>query len=402
MRFRSQLLWTLAIQGGGAAAVLGAVVLLGSALGPQAQGLFSRSKTELEFITALALFGMPQAVFFFVSSGRMSRASALKVTGLLGCFAAVASLLYIGLTHSVNAPYLAMFAAASMAMVVHSMLRVLVLAEVGTRLFNTVTAAPQVALLLLVLVIVAAGSLTAWQVAAVFLIAFLFGCVVAWWGLRAHAVAAVDASSTTTKWKGVAAYGAAAWSVAVLNSAANVFWLRYIESVLGLAAVGVFAMGLVFVQVVLTPINYAVPLLFKRWIQLPGAASAVARPALVSGFVTLVVIAPLLAIQGVLPMPVALRDYADLHDLRWTFGAIAVTEVVVRIAAVGANAAGRPWAPALAELVRLGVLAIAVSTGFAVLLPSMSAAWACGAALAAVAVLMAMRRTSESRLESPI
>lgn len=396
MRFRSQLLWTLAIQGGGAAAVFGAVVLLGSALGPQTQGLFSRSKTELEFITALSLFGMPQAVFFFVTSRRMSRASALRVTAMLGCLAAIASVLYVGLTHSVDAVYLAMFAAASMAIVVHSMLRVLVLADASTRLFNAVTAVPQVGLLLLVLAIVAAGSLAAWQVATMFLLAFMFGSAFAWWGLRAHPATAEDASGTATKWKDLVAYGAAAWSVAALNSAANVLWLRHIESTLGLAVVGIFAMGLVFVQVILTPINYAVPLLFKRWMQTPGVASVVVRQALVSGLATLLVIAPLLAIQGALPMPASLRAYADLRDLKWEFGAVAVVEVVARIAAVGANAAGRPWAPALAELVRLGVLAVAVSIGVAALLPSMAAAWAVAATVAACTVLLGAGRTQGS------
>ena len=393
MRFRSQLLWTLVIQGGGAAAVFGAVVLLGSTLGPQAQGLFSRAKTELEFITALSLLGMPQAVFFFVTSRRMSRASALRVTAMVGSLAAVASLLYVGLTHSVDAVHLVMFAAASMAMVVHSMLRVLVLADASTRLFNTVTAVPQVALLLLVPVVVAAGSLAAWQVAAVFLVAFMFGSVFAWWRLSAHPAAAVDASASVTQSKDLVTYGAAAWSVALLNSAASVLWLRHIESTLGLAAVGIFAMGLVFVQVILTPINYAVPLLFKRWMQMPGAASAVARPALASGLATLLVIAPLLVIQGLLPMPASFRAYADLRDLKWTFGAVAVAEVVTRIAAVGANASGRPWAPAFAELIRLGVLAMAVSIGFAALLPSMAAAWACGATFAAFTVLVLARPT---------
>ena len=383
------------IQGVGAAAMFGAVVLLGLTLGPQTQGLFSRVKTELEFISALSLFGMPQAVFFFVTSRRMSRASALQVTGLLGCLAVAASLLYVGLTHSINALYLAMFAVAAAAMVVHGMLRVLVLAA-STRLFNAVTAAPQVVLLLLVIVSVAIGSLVTWQVAAIFLLAFLFGSAFAWQALRANAPHAVDVSTPAAKTKDLTVYGAAAWSVAVLNSAANVLWLRYIESALGLAAVGVFTMGLTFVQVILTPINYAVPLLFKRWVQSPGAASAAARPALASGLVTLLVIAPLLAIQGALPMPSALHAYAGLADLKWTFAAIAVAEVVVRIAAVGANAAGRPWVPALAELMRLVVLTAAVGMGFGMLLPSIATTWACAAAFAACTVLAVVRLRPDS------
>ena len=392
MKFRTQLLWTLAIQGAGAAAVFGAIILLGSTLGPPAQGLFSRIKTELEFVTALSLFGMPQAVFYFTTSRRMSRAAALKLTGALGGLAGVASVLYIALTHSVHAIYLAIFAAASVARVVHEMLRVLLLADAGSRLFNVVTAAPQALLLLLVLVIVASGSLTAWQVPAVFLLGFALASVYAWWALRAHAAPAINASAPAAEAKHLTAYGAAAWSVAVLNSAANVLWLRHIESGLGLAAVGVFAMGMTFVQVVLTPFNYAAPLLFRRWMQTPGSAPAVVRPALAAGFATFLVIAPLLAIQGMLPIPSFLHAYADLRDLKWTFAAVAVTEVVLRIAAVAANASGRPWAPALAELVRLAVLAIAVSIGAGMLLPSITMAWAIAAAFAVCAVLMAVRR----------
>ena len=76
MSLKRQLLVSFALQGAGAAAVLLATLLLGARLGPEVQGGFSRIKAEVEFVAAFAMFGLPQALFFYVKSGSMSARTA--------------------------------------------------------------------------------------------------------------------------------------------------------------------------------------------------------------------------------------------------------------------------------------------------------------------------------------
>ena len=398
MRFRNQLLWTLALQGVGAMAVFGAVVLIGSQLGPQAQGLFSRIKSELEFVAALSMFGMPQAVFFFLSSRRMSRAAALRLGALLSLAGvAIAGVYLVGVTRSASVSYAILFAVASAAVVLHGILRVIVLALATTRLFNLVTALPQLMVLLLVLAVILGGSLAPWMVTAVFVLAFCAGSAFAWLALRSTAEPAGETQPDLATPKDLLSFGAATWFVATLSTAAAAFWLRHTEATLGLAAVGVFSMGLTLVQLVLTPFNYAVPLLFKRWMASPGSSHAI-RWALLAGLGVFCLIATVLAIQGLFPVPEALSAYGGLRELKWPFAVSAVAEVMMRIAAVAANAAGHPWAPVCSELVRMAVLGIAAGFGMAGELVPVATWWAIAAALAAAALLMTVRSVGKAKL----
>ena len=78
MSLKRQLLVSFGLQGAGAAAVLLATLLLGAQLGPEVQGGFSRIKAEIEFVAAFAMFGLPQALFFYAKSGAMSGRTALR------------------------------------------------------------------------------------------------------------------------------------------------------------------------------------------------------------------------------------------------------------------------------------------------------------------------------------
>lgn len=391
MRFRTQLLWTLAVQGLGAAAMLVAVLFLGTTLGPAEQGLFSRVKTELEFITALCLLGMPQAVFYFSTSKKLQRKQAYRVIAVVSSIALAAALLYAGFTRSEGLIYVVMFALATTAFVIHGMLRVLVLADSSTRSFNIVTAAPQIILLLLLMALVLLlGELTAPQVASVYLVALVIGASIAWMALgKAAPVAGTEASATP---KELLNYGAAAWSVAALFGASNVLWLRHIEGSLSLTAVGIFTMGLALVQVILTPFNYALPLLFKRWMTNPLTNGAL-RPALWSGAVTLTLVVAVLGLTEFGPSLPWLAAYAQLDQLKWVFGAIAVAEVVLRVAAVAANTLGRPWTPALAEMARSLILIASLSWSGSATLLQPTLAWMFGAMTAVAVLLWKLRST---------
>jgi hypothetical protein len=372
-------------------AVFAAVVLIGSQLGPEAQGLFSRIKSEIEFVAALSLFGMPQAAFYFLSNRRITTAAVAKLSGLLALLAVLVSCVYSLVMHSANTLYVILFAVASAAVVVHGILRVVVLAFSTTRRFNLVTALPQVVILLLVLAVIMNGSIAPWMVVAVFLLAFCVGSVFAWAMVPTAVEPAAQASANSVSPNEFLAFGAATWFVATLSTATAMFWLRHIEVALGLAAVGVFSMGLTLVQLVLTPFNYAVPLLFKRWMVLSGSSHAI-RSAFVAGLGAFCVIALGLAIQQLFPSPEAMSAYSGLTQLKWPFVFSAVAEVMMRIAAVAANAAGTPWAPVLSELVRIVVLGTAFACGTVGDLASVAFFWSAAAVAAAVTLLLVLLR----------
>ena len=386
MSFRRELAWTLAVQGIGAAAVLASVLVVGTVLGPLSQGLFSRIKSELEFISALSMLGMPQAVFYFLRSDRMNQAAVLKITAWLSVATGIASLAYVAATHAVAWFEQLLFAAAAAAIVVHGMLRVLVLARSTTRSFNIVTLAPQILVFLQALAWVIGGELHAWNVPVAFLVAFVLGSALAWWVLKS---APEHAASGNTQTRQLLGYGLSAWLVAALSSLASVVWLRHIEAAQGLAAVGVFAMGLTAVQVVLTPFTYAAPLLFRRWVG--SKAVSMLRPALLSGLITAILLTVVVVALGNVPNALSLGNYASLRGLVWFFVSAAAAEVVVRVSAVAANAAGSPWTPALAELSRIALLASAIWIEAARTLPSLAAAWSVAAGLAAVTLMAGAR-----------
>lgn len=391
MRFRQQLLWTLVIQGSGAAALLGAVVLLGSRLGPEAQGLFSRIKSELEFVTALSLFGMPQALFYFVSVGRMRANMALRWSAGLGALCIAIALAYLALNREVDGTYALSFALSCAAIVTHGVLRTLTLARASTLRFNVITALPQLCLLGFAVWSVSHGTLASTSVALAFLLAYGLSLSVALAGLLSSAHDEATLEGPLASSKELLSYGTAAWAAAGLSTAVVVLWLRQTETLHGLKAVGLFSMGLTMVQIVVTPANYASPLLFKRWV---GAKSngAALKPALVAGLGSLVLVGTALTLKGWLPSDV-LGPYATLLDLGWAFGIAASAEVMQRIAAVGTNASGRPWAPVLSELVRSLCLVAAMVLGLTRSLHSMAWVWTLGAALSAGSMVYSVSLT---------
>lgn len=398
MKFRRDLIGTLAIQGVGAAAVFGAVILIGLLSGPTAQGHFSRVKSEIEFIVAISMFGMPQAVFYFLNSQRMSLVTAVKVSGILGIVSVAISSIYIGVTHSVDSLYMLLFAAASAAMVVHGMLRIVILVFSSTHFFNIVTTLPQVLLFILVVTINHGNALVGWVVPVIFFISYFIGCAFVWSILRVTNISENSVGAQGATLKELLKFGAAAWLVAALSTATAVFWLRHTEAALGQAAVGVFAMGLTIVQVVLTPFNYAAPLLYKRWMEAPDNSQAI-RLAIILGIGSFLVISMLLLIQGQLPMLESVSAYSALIELKWAFAVAAAAEVMIRIVAVSTTSAGYPLAPALAESVRLALLGIAVGLGFANNLTAITIIWTLASVMACVTLLVAAKRKNKSRAQ---
>ncbi len=360
MNLRRQLLRSFVLQGAGSASVLLATLILGVYLGPEVQGGFSRTKAEVEFVAALAMFGLPQSLFFHVKSGRMSDGAALRWTAATGLIAvAIGASLGLKRVGVGGAVFAAALGLAVGACVVHGQLRGLLLVRERTEWFNVITALPQLLVLVGVAMVVAGivrdpqPPMIWWLI---YVVAFAGAALLAWGKLRTSIgrggdVAAADSGS-------VLRYGLAAWLAAAMPTAAILFAQRWVEAGEGAAALGRFTLALTLVQVPLTPVSYAAPLLFRRWMERPGARASRRWAARV--FLLLLACAVLVYLLAPFWPDLGLGDaYAGATLALGVLLAAGAAEAASRIMAAQATAIGRPWIGVWAEAARWGTLLIA-------------------------------------------
>ena len=391
MSLRRQLLVSFGVQGAGAASVLLATLWLGARLGPEVQGAFSRTKSEIEFVAAFAMFGLPQALFFHVKSGGMSGQAALRWALWSALLALPIGALYALARHAHDAAApLVMLAIAVAACVAHGQLRALLLVRERTEWFNALTALPQVLVLAGVIAVIGLigsgiAAAPAWFV--LFAIAYGVAALLAWQRLRT----AADATPiSNVGWRELGQYGLAAWLTAALSTAAILAVQRWVEATEGRAALGQFTLAMTLLQVPLTPISYAAPLLLRRWMERPGGRAsrrwAGALFALLLGLAALVwMLAPVWPDLG---LGAAYTGATRALAVLLAGGA---AEAASRVLTVQASASGLPWIAVRAEAARWGVLAI----GWWLLFPrgvlpqpqgllSLCAVWALAAGAAAL------------------
>ena len=381
MSLKRQLLVSFALQGAGAAAVLLATLLLGARLGPEVQGGFSGIKAEVEFVAAFAMFGLPQALFFYVKSGAMSGRTALRWALVCALLALPVAAGYALWRHAgADAATIALLSVAVAAAVAHGQLRALLLVRERTAWFNVITALPQLLVLLGVLHVVARGTADAHAWFALFALACGVAAGVSWARLRSVPEAPAGAQ---VGWRALGHYGLAAWLTAALATAAILLVQRWVEAGQGRVALGQFTMAMTLVQVPLTPISYAAPLLLRRWMEQPGAQASRRVAGMVFG---------VLLIAAVL-MWFAARAWPDLGlgpAYAGATRALAVllaggaAEAASRVLTVQASASGLPWVAVRAEAARWAVLGVGWLALPAPALLPVCAVWAIGAWAAAL------------------
>ena len=375
---KREMLAALGLQGIGSAAVLLATVLLGVRLGPEIQGGFSNVKAEAEFISALAMFGLPQALFFYLKSERIDGRDALR--WIAGCTALALVLGVAYALHRAQSLTVAtLLAAAVGAMVAHGTMRGLLLVESRPIWFSLLTALPQVLLLCGVAAVIEYGQVDvrAWLV--VFAAAYTVAGIAVW---RRLVLPPQSAATHKASWRALLRYGMANWLTAVFVTAAILFAQRWVDKDLGSVALGQFTMAMMLAQVPLTPISYVAPLLFRRWMDRPGAAASRQIASVVFGmFLGAAAIAWIVAIVkpelglgaayvGVLPaLAVLLTGCA--------------AEAASRVLTVQASARGAPWIAVRAETVRWVVLLTAWMMTSNSSLMVICTVWAAGAWAAA-------------------
>ena len=135
-------------------AVLLSTLALGKSMGPAVQGVFSNVKSEVEFLSAFAMLGLPQALFFYVRSGRMDLQRAQRWAFASGGFALVLGMGAAWVRHGQLGAFACLMGLAIATCVLHGQFRVLLL-NGRTALFNVITAAPQVLVFVAVLLAIA-------------------------------------------------------------------------------------------------------------------------------------------------------------------------------------------------------------------------------------------------------
>lgn len=397
MSLRRQLGVSLLVQGAGSAALLLATLWLGAKLGPEQQGAFSHTKAEIEFIAAFAMFGLPQALFYFVKSARLGHGAALRWAAGSGLLALLIGAALAAFQHPQGgALAMAALAVAVAVSVFHGQLRSLLLVGQRTEWFNLATAWPQLVVLLGVFVLVALGAANEQRWPWLFALAFGSAAVLALWRLRA----APGAPATTPEagWRELGHYGLAAWLTAALSTAAVLLVQRWVGNAQGAAVLGVFTMAMTLVQVPLTPVNYAAPLLFRRWMEQPGARASQRWAGLL--FAALLGVAALVWLAAPLWPHLGLGPgYVGLTQALAVLLVGGAAEAASRVLGVNANAAGTPWVAARAEAARWVVLGAGWLAPVPVGLLPMCALWS-AAALAAAAVFAFESRGGAQRAEA--
>jgi O-antigen/teichoic acid export membrane protein len=252
-------------------------------MGPTAQGAFNLVKAEVDFLTALLLFGLPQSLFYFLQKNMVEPRRAIHVAfgqSLLALFLALAwtkwnpghgpSIFSTGAM-----PLLVALAVA--AAIAFGSVRGMVLAIWPTWAFAIASAAPSVLLLCgVVAVTLAAGHSVGDPRTTALLLFFANSVCLFWVLLRINLRTRIQQSPPLGRALiSLARYGIATWIPTVCQSATVLLALRLINrSTIEYTDTGIFAAALALVAVAVTPVNLAAPVLFKQWTSLSDVERA--------------------------------------------------------------------------------------------------------------------------------
>jgi hypothetical protein len=402
LKIRRQILLAVLLQGGGGAATLLAALWIGKNLGPGQQGQFNLLKSTIEFGAALAALGMPQALYVHAQSGRLDLQTARRIGARVALLGLPVGAVMALVTWGAATAWLVLALAVAVALAcLQSQWRALSLLGPTSWRFNLVTATPQLLLLPLAAWIVLQAGTTADGLVGAFAGIWLLACLHAAWELRrlVTAPAAAPAPAAASQAAGMGAlarHGLATWVTASLATFCILWIQRSADAIGGASALGLISLGLLLVQLPLTPLGYAVPLLL-RW-RMTADAPAL-RMARYAGHAAL----PMgLLAAGVLVLGLWWPDlwmgpaYTGLYAVVACLMLGGAAEAAMRLLAVDAQAEGRPLHTAQAELVRTlvvvaGVLLVAsdVSGRPALLL---AVVWTVAAFLALAVLLLRLPR----------
>jgi hypothetical protein len=352
MRFRNQIVRTIFIQGVGAIALLLAISLLGKFLGPAAQGAYSRLKIEVEFIGALAVIGLPQAMFYYVQSSQMSLHRAIRLANQITLIGGILALFYGSLELKLPMVEIILFVLAAVALIWHVCLRGILLATCTSKIFNIVSATPQCLLLIYAIFAISIGKVDQWQASMALAMAYAATGLMALHAMQNSAISIDNKNITEVALKDVAHYGVASGIAAIGANSSLLITVHAVQNHFGAISLGIFTFALALTQGLLVPLNYTIPLLFKRWMEMPGASKAIQ-----GGAITAMIIASLALIvrlsHDFIDNLGVLSVYSPMLNFLWILILVIAIDAFQKIIAVAANSKGYPWLPACSEALRL-------------------------------------------------
>lgn len=355
----STLIEAAAIQGLGSLAILLCTVLLARSGGATLQGSFSSVKAEIDFLSALFLFGLPQALFYYLhTSGLSQRTFFWVIVGqtLLATVGGGAYWLVASGEKSRTLVSAVLIAFAVGLSVAYGALRGAVLACRSARLFSLISAAPNV--LILVTAATAAvlrqfhGDLVL-RMLQLFGLAYLVSAAIAVLAIAGVSLSISGGNAVSAR--RLYEYGAATWISPVLQSTVVLVVVKHIGAMpTGTALVGVFSAALLLINLVLTPLNLAAPVLFKQWTEVTQKARVkemwIIAMSMAAGTLTLAAI--LVAFGKPLLTAVFGIEYASRHDVFALMCLSILPLGMLKLWGLMFSAAGRPYVPVWIDAVR--------------------------------------------------
>lgn len=390
-----------------------AVITLGVRFGSDGLGTFSLVQTRQQFLAAVAMLGLPQALVYFVSVGSVSlkRQQILRyAVTVLGLFLGIA----VGMKQLPGSNAIAlMFGLAVASVVLATMQRSVVLGAGRTMAYSMLTAMPQVALFLLVVMTIAlaapGSTLGLTLSVAIVMLPYLLASGAGWAVQRAGGEArnsldsALSAESASNG--ALLRYALPAALVGVAATGARAGWLSYVHDTSGLRATGLVSAALLISQTVTYPIVLLSPILVHHW---ANRADARLRRIVILGVV--VVVCTVVG-AGILLSLISAKlsiwqdsAYAPLLSGAWLVSLIVSADVAYGLAGTIGLASGDSWIQAVSESSRIAVLVLAAGVGQVSSLDSMVGAWALGAWVCALGawalVLIRGRKSTRSQPQS--
>jgi O-antigen/teichoic acid export membrane protein len=268
---RAKLGVSVAIQAAGSMATLFATMVVSRNYGAEAQGYISYFRSVIEFVVSIGLFGLPQAFVYLVNARRITlrwalhfsaRYSALCAIIISAC--AIAAFAF-GTANGFDGWATLAGALAASGLLGHGLFRALTLPAASTKIFNLVSIAPSV--LLLVFYVAAHPTDYHWLVFGSSF-AGLFGLLIsltAFKGVHWNGVVPNDQRNPGV----FSAFRYGFWSfvphVTLALTTVGTYALLRHGSPAGDTAVGYFSVAVLLVSSAVLPLNMVIPVLFNSW-----------------------------------------------------------------------------------------------------------------------------------------
>lgn len=327
---------------------------MGIALGPGQQGQFNQLKSLIDLGIALAAMGMPQALYIYVQSGRISLDQAWKISLVVGGLGLGTGVLVMLWSMGASPTLLAIVGATVVAGCLHAQWRALVLLSPQTMLFNLVTVTPQLLLLPLAAWVVIYGRISLVAMSSAMLLVWVTAAVSA--GLVVARLHTKTPTKIITPLRNIFTHGLSTGLTAVLAILATVLLQKAAQQSTGNAGLGLISMALLLAQIPLTPLNYALPLLLKNRLAQTRTPSH-QRKAVHIAILSIVMLSGAVWLLGNFRSDMWLGSaYSGLYILLAILLIASATEIALRFGGIEAQASLKPWKIAVAEAMRIFTL----------------------------------------------